>query len=100
MRRADKPQIPRIILLSLNAADAFRRLRAWRWGVKYQYLFLEPNAQDLEALSEYVAAGKLVPVVGTRVPLTEIEKVREACGMVYHGKGGIGKVVIEVDWSK
>jgi hypothetical protein len=26
----------------------------------------------------------------------DIEKVREACSLVYNGKGGIGKAVIEV----
>jgi NADPH:quinone reductase-like Zn-dependent oxidoreductase len=96
MRRPDNPQLPWLARIGLNFADAIRRARARRWGVEYEYFFLEPNAEDLETLSKHVKEGKLVPVVGSRVRMQDIEKVREACGLVYKGKGGIGKTIIEV----
>ncbi|OAL23820.1 hypothetical protein AYO22_06139 [Fonsecaea multimorphosa] len=96
MRRPDNPQLPWLARIGLNLADAIRRARANRWRVEYEYLFLEPNAEDLETLSKHVEQGKLVPVVGARVKLQDIEKVKEACGLVYKGKGGIGKTIIEV----
>ena len=96
MRRPDNPRLPWLARIGLNVADAIRRARAKRWHVEYEYFFLEPNAEDLETLSKHVEQGALVPVVGSRVPLQDIEKVREACGLVYKGKGGIGKTIIEV----
>ncbi|KIW36912.1 uncharacterized protein PV06_10816 [Exophiala oligosperma] len=96
MRRPDKPQLPWLARISLNIADFIRRARARRWRVEYEYFFLEPNGEDLETLSSHVEQGKVVPVVGSRVPMQDIEQIREACGLVYKGKGGIGKTVIEM----
>jgi len=95
-QRPDSPQLPFYARLLLNGADAIRKVRARRWGVQYEYMFLESNAQDLDALSGYVEDRKLVPVVGLRANLRDIEKVKEACQSVYRGKGSIGKAVIEV----
>lgn len=96
MRRPDNPRIPLIGRVFLDAADAVRRLRAWRWGVTYLYWFLEPNKEDLETLAGYAEEGKLVPVVGTKVDMRDINKVREACEVIYKGKGGLGKTVFEI----
>lgn len=96
MQRPDNPSIPLIGRLFLDGADALRRLRAWRWGVTYMYWFLDPNAEDLKTLTGYVEKGKLVPVVGARVDMRQIDKVREACSLTYKGKGGLGKTVFEI----
>lgn len=96
MDRPDRPRIPWYGRAILNAMDAVRQARAWRWGVGYSYFFLGTNAEDLEALTRHVEDGKLRPVVGTRVPMRDLEKVKEAAGRVYEGKGGIGKAVIVV----
>lgn len=96
MRRPDKPRLPWLARIGLNMADAVRRFRAWRWGVEYEYFILEPSAEELETLSTYVEERKVVPVVGSRVRMHDIDKVREACSLVYNGKGGIGKAIIEV----
>jgi len=96
MNRPDRPRLPWFIRLALNAADSIKQFRAWRWGVHYEYMFLESNGKDLESLSKYVEEGRLSPVVGSRVNIRDIEKVREACQIVYSGKGGIGKAVIDV----
>ncbi|KAF5593781.1 serine threonine kinase [Fusarium subglutinans] len=96
MRRPENPQIPFAGRLFLHAADAIRRLRAWRWGVTYMYHFLDPNREDLHKLTDYVDDGKVKPVVRARVDMRDIEAVREACDQTYKGKGGLGKTVFEV----
>lgn len=96
MQRPDKPVIPLFGRVFLNASDALRRLRAWRWGVTYLYWFLDPNGEDLETLKGFVEEGKVVPVVGAKVDMKDIDKVREACHLSYEGKGGLGKTVLEL----
>ncbi|OAA58460.1 Alcohol dehydrogenase superfamily, zinc-type [Niveomyces insectorum RCEF 264] len=96
LRRPDHPRMPLLIRLFLDAADAVLRLRAWRWGVAYQYIFLEPNGEDLTTLATYVDDGKLKPIVGARVDFRAIEAVREACMATFQGKGIVGKTVIDV----
>lgn len=96
MNRPDNPRLPLLFRLALNAMDSIKKLRAWRWGVHYEYMFLESNGKDLDDLSKYVEEGRLSPVVGSRVNIRDLDKVREACNIVYKGKGGIGKVVIDV----
>lgn len=94
MDRPDKPQVPWYSRMILTSMDAVRKARAWRWGVEYSHMFLGTNAEDLQALGKWVEEGKLRPVVGTRVQFRKLEKVKEAAGQVYEGKGGIGKAVI------
>lgn len=96
MKRPDNPRIPLFGRLFLDAGDMARKLRARRWGVEYMYWFLDPNGEDLDTLRGYVEEGKMVPVVGATVDLRDIEKVREACMIVYNGKGGLAKAVFEV----
>lgn len=96
VQRADKPRLPWLVCVFLDVGDAIRRYRARRWGVEYEYLFLESNAVELGEVARCVEEGKLRPVVGSVVKLRDMEAVREACGMVYKGKGGVGKAVIEV----
>ncbi|RBQ78902.1 hypothetical protein FVER14953_00089 [Fusarium verticillioides] len=96
MRRPDNPRIPFAGRVFLDAADAIRRLRAWRWGVTYMYHFLDPNQEDLEKLTGYVESGKVKPIVGAKVDMRDIKAVREACDQSYNGKGGLGKTVFEV----
>lgn len=96
MRRPGKPQMPWLPYLLLNSLDGVSRWRARRWGVEYQYMFLDSNGKDLRELTGYVEQGKLKPVVGTRVDLKDLEGVKKVAGMVYEGKGGIGKAVINV----
>lgn len=95
MQRPDNPRIPWYGRLFLDAGDGVRRFRASRAGVRYMYWFLEPNGEDLDTLTKCVDEGKLKPIVGARVNMRDIVKVREACGLVYSGKGGLGKTVFE-----
>ncbi|KAF2719267.1 putative alcohol dehydrogenase [Polychaeton citri CBS 116435] len=96
MQGPSRPQMPWILYIFLNTTDAVRKLRAKRWKVHYEYIFVATNAVDLDTLREIVEAGKLVPVIGSRVNFQKIENVREACRQVYEGRGGLGKTVISI----
>lgn len=94
--RPDGPKLPWIAKSFLNINDYICKLRARRWGVEYEYIFLDTNTADLNFMCQCIEEGKVVPVVGTKAPLRDIEKVRAACNTVYRAKGGIGKAVFEV----
>lgn len=98
MRRSpdkeDKATVPFPIRIALNVMDRIRVLRASRYGVKYSSIFLEPNAEDLNLIRQWVEEGKLKTVVGTKANFKDIQEVRDACQVVYDGKGGVGKSVI------
>jgi NADPH:quinone reductase-like Zn-dependent oxidoreductase len=96
MKRPDNPQLHWLPWAVLNLLDSVKRLRARRWGVHYEYMFLHPRGIELEEIAGFVDSGSLRPVVGTRVRMDSIVELNEAAGTVYSGKGGIGKVVIEV----
>ena len=94
-----RPTIPMLFRLGLNLLDQVRKLRARRYGVEYSYMFLESTGKDLDELRHYVEEGRLRTVVGTIVEIQHIESVRNACEIVYSGKGGLGKLVIRVSKS-
>ena len=96
MDRPDRPRLSWWARGFLDTTDAVRKLRAWRWSVEYSYLFLAASGEDLETIRDYVESAKLVPVVGTRTRLKDMAGVRQACLLVYEGKGGIGKAVISI----
>ncbi|KAK2603289.1 hypothetical protein N8I77_009755 [Diaporthe amygdali] len=96
MKRPDSPRLPWFGHLALDILDKYRRTRARWWGVGYEYLFLDPNAKDLVILARHVEEGNVIPIVGCTVDLKDIEGMKEACGTVYNGKGGLGKTVIKV----
>lgn len=81
----------------LNVADfgITSYLTRW-WDIKYSYLILEPNGEDLESLKGMVERGELKPIVGDVVGLEDLEGVRRGCQRVMDGKGGVGKFVVEV----
>lgn len=89
--------VPFILRIFLNSVDAFNRWRASRQGLTYRYLFMDPNGKDLEEIKESIEQGKLRAVVGTKVHYKDVDAVREACGVVFNGKGGTGKTVISFD---
>ncbi|KAF2147662.1 GroES-like protein [Myriangium duriaei CBS 260.36] len=96
LKRPDQPRVPLFARSYLDTIDLVRKVRAWRWGVNYTYMFLEADAKELDALKGYVEDGKIHPVIGSSTDLNNIEKVREVCQQVYEGKGGVGKAVFTV----
>lgn len=96
MRRQDNPKMPWWVYYALNILDTVSKFRARRWGVDYQYMFLDSTGKDLEELTGYIHKGALRPVVGSTVDLKDIEAVKRLAGLAYAGKGGLGKAVIKV----
>ena len=96
MQQPHRPVVPLPVRLVLNLMDGVRKLRAWRYGVTYSYMFLESNGKDLDHLRELVEAGKLRTVVGTTANLRDLKDVQNLCQVVYSGRGGLGKAVIKV----
>jgi hypothetical protein len=92
--KTDKATVPFPIRIALNVMDKIRVMRASRYGVKYASIFLEPNATDLDLIRGWVEEGRLKTIVGTSVDAKDIGAVREACQVVFDGKGGVGKAVI------
>lgn len=90
------PVLPTPVRLGLNFLDCVRKMRARRYGVNYSYLFLDPNGKDLDELRGFVEEGKMRTVVGKTVLLKDVEAVRDACQVVYSGRGGVGKTVVKV----
>jgi len=97
MMKDHNPDIPFYLRHILNFADWI--LRSWtNWkGVNYTYMFLSGTTEDLDRLSSFVEEGKLKPIVGHTVKLSDVEGVRKGCQQIFDGKGGIGKFVIEMN---
>ena len=68
------------------------RLRAWRRGVGYRYLFMRPNGADLTEIAKLVDAKALDVVVDRVFPFAEIA---EAFAYLEQGRAK-GKVVVEM----
>lgn len=97
----DAPQQSRMACIGQNVMDgmdaAFRTWAKTRYGVTYVYQKTEPVNEDMHALTELVAAGKVRAVVGKTASLDHLEEIRETCMGMHKGKGGIGKFVITMD---
>lgn len=96
MRRPGNPRIPFHVKMGLNVLDRMKRLRAQQWGVRYQNLMLDPSGDRLRTLGEYIEQRNLPTVVGRTIMMEDFEAVREMCQMVFDGKGGTGKMVIQM----
>lgn len=96
MRGKKSPSVPFYARIFLDLGDTYRRWWASRWGVTYMYIFLEPNAKDLEKMTRWAEDGKIKAVVGTTVKMHDIHTTIKALDVVFKGKGGFGKTIIEV----
>ncbi|KAK4496313.1 hypothetical protein PRZ48_012293 [Zasmidium cellare] len=94
--RPSNPTIPFLAKSFLDGADYVRKWRARRWGVRYEYMFLESGREELDGLRGFVEGGKLRAVVGRVVGLGDLEGVRGASEGVWKGNGGVGKTVLRV----
>ena len=96
MKEKMLPHLPIVLKVILDIADwLFTKLTSWK-GVNYSYMHLEGNTADLDRLAKWVDEGKVRPVVGTQVRLEDIEGVRKGCQQIFEGKGGIGKMVVNI----
>ena len=69
------------------------RLRAWRAGVSYRYLFMHASGDDLRFLAGLVDQGKVRPVVDSTYPLSRISDAFAALE-TGHAKG---KIIVTMD---
>lgn len=97
----DPEQTPSLICTALGVMDGIDwTFRTWAhsmYGVTYVYQKTEPVQEEMQQLSELVEEGKVKPVVGRTAKLGEVEEIKEACMGIFHGKGGLGKFVVEMD---
>ncbi len=91
------PGMPTYLEYGLNLADWVFRTYVWWFGVGYEYLLMEGKAEDLERFSKWIEEGKVKPIIGNVVKLSDIEGVKKGCQQILDGKGGVGKFVVEID---
>jgi NADPH:quinone reductase-like Zn-dependent oxidoreductase len=96
LRRA-VPDMPIAIRWVLDSIGVIIRLRAKRYGVEYQANFMDPNAKDLDRLSQWSDQGIIKQIVGRKAKFGDFQGIKEGCQEVLSKKGGIGKFVIEMD---
>jgi NADPH:quinone reductase-like Zn-dependent oxidoreductase len=81
-----------------NVIDAYFKFRIqFLGGVQYENILQKPCREDLQRIVTWVEKGKLKPVVGQTLKLEDIEGLRAVYARLASGKGGIGKVVVEID---
>ncbi|TVY36950.1 2-methylene-furan-3-one reductase [Lachnellula occidentalis] len=97
MMKEARPEAGGWLVILLDLVDWFYRMWMRRAGVDYSALLTEPTGSDLERLARWVDEGKIKPIVGRQVMLSDVEGVRQGCQAVLDGKGGIGKFVINID---
>ena len=78
------------ILVSITSPPAAGRAKAL--GVRSAFVFIEPNADILAQIAEYVDAGSLRPIVGAEFALKDIAK---AHALSQSGRS-VGKIVLYV----
>jgi hypothetical protein len=94
-----KPIIPKVSSFSiavLDFLDSIRRWRVSRHGVKYDSVLQKPSGNDMQRIAKWLEEGKVKPVVGKVVRLSDLQGIKDACTQIASGKGGIGKVIVQI----
>lgn len=75
-----------------------KKWRVQRHGPRFEGLLLYSIGKDLDRIRQWIEEGKLKCLVGQVIQLEDVEDIKKVCGRMhgYRGKGGIGKVVVEV----
>jgi NADPH:quinone reductase-like Zn-dependent oxidoreductase len=87
---ADQADAPLPVKIALACLSAKLRRRARKLGVDYRFLFIEPDGQALQGLSDLVDKGVLTPVVDRVLPFA---RTLDAVQQVLAG-GTRGKVLV------
>lgn len=80
-----------LIRLAMTALSFRARLRARRHHVRYSFLFMRANGEQLREITALVEAGKIRPVLDR---VFTFDATLEALAYVEHGHAKAGKVVI------
>jgi len=67
------PNVAGWMVVVLNVVDWFFRTWTSFKGVRYSYLFMKSNTKDLERLATWADEGKVKPVVGRQVKLSDLK---------------------------
>lgn len=91
------PSVPLWAQILFNVIDAYFKFRIQcLGGVQYDNILQKPCKQDLQRIVTWVEEGKLKPVVGQILKLEDIEGLKAVYARLATGKGGIGKVVVQI----
>ena len=93
----DWPNVSWWLVYVANAMDAVFKWRAARWKVVYDHVFIVPQGDDLDQMTEWYEQEKINPIIGEQFKFDDLENARRVCGIVYAGKGGIGNYVLTID---
>jgi hypothetical protein len=96
LNRPDHPKLPLLARCFFDVANNVSKLRAWRYGVHFDYLSLKQDRKGLDRLREYIEDGRLKTVVGKVIDIRDFETVKQACQETLTGKGSVGKTVIAI----
>ncbi|KAM5384483.1 hypothetical protein ACJZ2D_001519 [Fusarium nematophilum] len=84
----------------LNVAQLWYRWKLRGTSIKHEFVSGSPQVkEDMNVVASMVEGGKIRGVF-TVVDLDDVEEVRRACGRVATGKGGLGKLVINISDEK
>jgi NADPH:quinone reductase-like Zn-dependent oxidoreductase len=87
-----RSSMPWFAPLGIGWMTRARRAEEKRTGVRYVWMFMRPDAAQLEEIARFVDDGKLKPVVHRTYPLAE---VKEAFAELERGRSR-GKIVVHV----
>lgn len=91
------PELPFWLLLAINIYHYYHRFRiGYLGGVQWDAVLQKTTKRDLEKIALWIEERKLKAVVGKVLKLEDVDELRETCVQILSGKGGLGKVVVEI----
>jgi NADPH:quinone reductase-like Zn-dependent oxidoreductase len=93
--KKDLPDVPWLLEKLMDAHDAMQKWRAWRYGVRYDHVWVHMG--HAEQITKWAEEGKLKAVIGKTANLSDLETVRAMYEIVAQRKGSVGKYVITID---
>jgi NADPH:quinone reductase-like Zn-dependent oxidoreductase len=89
-------EIPVIVEKVLDFINAIAQWYFGRYQVKFDSVLMKSNGNELERIKDWVEEGKIKPVIGKVLKFADLGGIKEECTRIMKGKGGIGKVVVEI----
>jgi NADPH:quinone reductase-like Zn-dependent oxidoreductase len=91
------PDAPFWVYILLDFLNFLTSWRVERKGVKYTGMLTQvADGPSLEKIGNMLEKGTIKPLIGSRVKMGDIEAVRRSCSQVLSGKGGVGKLIIDL----
>ncbi|TVY21678.1 2-methylene-furan-3-one reductase [Lachnellula arida] len=88
--------VPFLVEKILNLVNAVVRWWVGRYQVRFDTVLMKSNGGALERIKMWVEEGRLRPVVGTVLKFVDLEGIKGEGERIMMGKGGVGKVVIDI----